>query len=196
MSKALVGLLGILLCGASIFYIRSLSAGEKKASALDNTKTVYGSVGGDILPCTWDVKFPERVMPENKSGSVLVEASSSADAACESTISLRAPSFDVSPNKEEQKINLPAGKKGSLSWILTPRKTGIYEISVSDILNTKIFGITVTNTFGLTAVQAQLASTVGGLFGPMLTLPWWWDRLRNHKQNSDSKKSDSQPAES
>ena len=88
-------------------------------------------------------------MSENKTEGLTINLKSPKETECESTISLQAPGFDISPSKEEQTVNLPPAKSGSISWILSPRKTGTYEISVSDQINTKIFGITVNNIFGL-----------------------------------------------
>ena len=160
------------------------------AISKDNEEQVFGMIEG-IPPCSWDASPPERVVAENKSQAIVIEVASPTDSECESTISLRAPGFDISPYNAEQKIALEAGKEGSLSWILNPRKTGTYEIAVSDILNTKIFGITVTNVFGLNAMQAKIASFGGTLFGPMLTVPWWWDRLRKKKENTQTQKDNS-----
>lgn len=182
MIKTIIGVGGIVLFLCSIFIYFHLKKSAELASSLDDEKTAYGSIGEGPLPCTWAAQTPERVMAENKTQAVVVEATNIIDEDCESTLSLRAPGFDMAPPKEEQKINLTAGGRGSLSWILTPRKVGTFDITVSDILNTKIFGITVTNVFGLSAVQAKFASIIGTLFGPMLTVPWWWDRLRGRKQ--------------
>ena len=104
------------------------------------------------------------------------------DENCRSLISLRSPGFDISPAKDEQTISLNKGGKGSLSWIITPRKSGTFDIALSDSTNTKIYGISVTNILGLSAFQAKIASIFGGLFGPMFTIPWWWDKLRGRSK--------------
>jgi hypothetical protein len=109
---------------------------------------------------------------------------------CESNISLRAPGFDISPPKEEQKITIPPKNSGSLSWIIIPRKTGSYDLIVADVLNTKIIGITVTNLFGLSPTQAKAFSILGSLFGPMFTVPWWWDRWQRKSKPRTSEPSE------
>jgi len=187
MAKKFIAIAGILLFLSALLLGNSLRKGENLASALDDEKNVFAIMEGPP-PCTWEVNVPERVIAENKSQAIVVEVSNSADVDCESTLSLRAPGFDMSPPKEEQKIILKSAGKGSLSWILTPRKTGVFEIAVSDIINTRIFGITVKNVFGLTASQAKLFSIVGSLFGPMFTVPWWWDKFRGRKQKQEIRK--------
>lgn len=186
MSKLGIGLVGIFLFFSSFSLGNNLRTGEKLAAALDNEETVFAVTGDDVAPpCSWNVSVPERVMAENKSQAVVVEVSNSVDVACESIVSLRAPGFDVSPAKDEQKITLKSGGKGSLSWILIPRKTGTFEIAISDIVKTRIYGITVKNVFGLTTTQAKSFSIVGSLFGPMFTVPWWVEKMwfrRKRKQ--------------
>ena len=142
-------------------------------------------------PCVWDVQQPEKIMSEDKTQSIKVAFKNPAKKTCETYMSLRAPSFDTSPSKDEQKISVPPGKTGSLAWIITPRKTGTYELSVSDILNTRIFGITVTNIFGLNTTQAKVFSMLGTLLGPMLTVPWWVDKWFQRKRKQEPKKEDS-----
>lgn len=194
MSKVVIGLVGILLFFTSFSLWNNLLTGEKSALKLDDEETVFAVTGEDVVPpCSWSVSLPERVMAENKSQALLIEVVNSIDVACESIVSLRAPGFDISPAKDEQKITLDSGGKGSLSWILTPRKTGTFEIAVSDIVNTRIYGITVKNVFGLTTTQAKSFSIVGSLFGPMFTVPWWvekWWHRRKRKQEHRNDEND------
>lgn len=189
MGKTFIGIVGILLFVFGIFLSNTLRNGERSASSLDGKKTVFGMISDEgPPPCSWDAKSPERVMADNKSQAVVIEVKNTDKKTCESILSLQAPSFETSPPKDEQKITVPAGKAGSLSWILTPRKPGTYQIAVSDILNTKIFGITVTNMFGLTATQAKTFSFFSGLLGPMLTVPWWVDKWFQRKKKQEVKK--------
>lgn len=186
MTKTLIAVTGVAVFMTSFILNNNFRKGERNALSLDKKETKYGSIGEGPLPCAWEVKPPERIISEDKSQAVVLSIMNQSDTECESIVSLRAPGFDYSPVKEEQRIMLKEKAKGSLSWILTPRKTGTYEIAVSDILNTRIFGITVTNTLGLSTVQAKVASVLGTLFGPMLTVPWWWEKLRKNKEGQKS----------
>ena len=179
--KTTIALLGIFLFVVAMIFKNNFVSGEKSANTLDREDKQYGMIEGP-LPCSWEAQEPERVVSESKSQAILVRVKNEVGEPCESKVSLRAPGFDISPIKEEQVINLDDGKEGSLSWILSPRKIGTYEIAISDPLNTKVYGITVTNVFGLSTVQAKLFSGLGTIFGPMLTIPWWWERLRKKKQ--------------
>ena len=188
MFKLFLAVAGIVLLITSVFFFNSIKQGEQLAAEVDTSETIYGSINEGPLPCTWDVRDPEQVVSEDKSQAILVTTTNELDIPCETVLSLRAPGFDMSPQKEEQKISLVASSSGSLSWILTPRKTGTFEIALSDVLNTKIFGITVKNMFGLNALQAKIASIFGGLFGPMLTVPWWFDKFWQRKKKQSGQK--------
>lgn len=172
---------GLLLLVLSFYVNKNIKNSQSSASALDKSQISYGIIMGPP-PCSWEVASPERVVSENKTQALQITTSNAGSEPCESVLYLRAPGFDITPNKEEQKISLEAGANGSISWILMPRKVGSYEIAVTDNLETKIFGITVKNLYGLNAVQAKAISFLGTIFGPMLTVPWWWDRLRKKRQ--------------
>lgn len=187
MSKKIVGILGLIIFIIGVYVWITIYKSEQLAKALDQTKTTHGFIDGPP-PCTWETTAPEPVMSENTSQAIQIKTANSIDVACETTLSLGAPGFDKSPDKEEQKIVLEKGAIGSLSWILTPQNTGTYEITVSDMLNTKIYGITVTNVLGLSPIQAKVLSGVGSLFGPMFTIPWWWDRIRRKKDIKEENK--------
>lgn len=188
MIKLYLAVAGIFLLSASILFFNSIKQGEELATEVDTSETIYGSISEGPLPCIWEVKEPEKVVSEDRSQAILVTTTNELDVPCETVLSLRAPGFDMSPQKEEQKILLAASSSGSLSWILTPRKTGTFEIALSDVLNTKIFGITVKNMFGLNVFQAKIASIFGGLFGPMLTVPWWFEKFWQRKKKPGGQK--------
>jgi hypothetical protein len=186
MTRTLIGGFGLALFLASLLLGVGVLAREWRASSLDDKQTAHGMISEELPPlCSWEATLSERVMAENRSQAVVVRTANPADRECQVTLAFRAPGFDVSPAKEEQKVALPAGGKGSLSWILTPRRTGAFQITVSDILNTQVMGIDVTDVYGLTAIQAKLFSLIGSLFGPMLTMPWWVERWRQRKEKRE-----------
>ena len=179
MMKTIIAMAGVLLFLVGLVLGISLIVGALRAASLDETNTIHAAISEDAPPfCTWEASISARVMTQNTSQAVLVKLNNPADRACESTIALRAPGFEISPMREEQKIALAAGAAGSLSWIVSPRRTGTFQIAVSDILNTQILGVTVKDEYGLTATQAKLLALVGSLFGPMLTLPWWVEKFK------------------
>lgn len=183
MQRLVIALFGMFLFVSGIFLGFGILQSRQQAVALDKEDRRYGAIIGDVMPCSWQAIPPERVFTENETQAVVVQATNPLeDQECRSAISLRAPGFDISPLKEEQQITVPAQSKGSLAWVLAPHKTGTYQITVSDVLDTKVFGVTVTNVFGLSAAQAQLFSLLGTLFGPIFTVPWWLDKWRERKE--------------
>lgn len=187
MMRTIIAVAGVVLFLVGLVLGINLILDALRASSLDETNTIYAVVGDDVPPfCTWEASLSARVMTQNTSQAVLVQVRNPADRECQSTLSLRAPGFEISPAREEQKIALAAGGAGSLSWIVTPRRTGTFQIAVSDILNTQILGVTVKDEYGLTAIQAKLLTLVGSLFGPMLTLPWWVEKLNLRKPKREA----------
>lgn len=188
MLRNLLTISGLIIFIAGISIFNNIRESENKALLRDDDKKGYGIITGEFLPCNWEVKEPERVIAEDKSAAILVGLKNTTSEKCESTISMRAPGLEIVPMKEEQTVTLSASKSGSISWILSPRKTGEFQIAVSDSINTKIYGVTVKNIYGLSTTQAKMASLIGSIFGPMITLPWWWDRLRGKKKEKDNEK--------
>ena len=179
MMRTIIAVAGVLLFLVGLVLGISLIFDALRAASLDETNTIHAAISDDAPPfCTWEASLSTKVMTQNTSQALLVQVSNPADKECQSTLALRAPGFEISPMREEQKIALAAGGTGSLSWIVTPHRTGTYQIAVSDILNTQILGVTVKDEFGLTATQAKLLALIGSIFGPMLTVPWWVDRLK------------------
>ena len=178
---------GASLVGLTIFLV-AVTAGalllimQQQAQFRDHVDDGFGIVMGDALPCAWEVDLSQRVLSENKTYSIIVNTKNPMDADCQSEVTLLAPGFDISPRKEEQIITAKANSRGSIVWIVTPDEAGEYEIAVTDGVDTVVTGVTVTNLFGLTAVQIQMLAVVGSILGPMLSIPWWLDRLQQRKK--------------
>ena len=137
MTKLIIAVLGIIVFLSSLSVENAVREGEKLATARDNKKHIFAIVGEDTPPaCEWNVLKPERVMADNKTQAIVIQTKNSDKKMCESYISLRAPNFNLKPSKEEQKVSLKPGSKGSISWIIAPQKKGTFDITVSDIINT------------------------------------------------------------
>lgn len=183
MVRRAVGLAGmvifLLAFGAGALLFRA----NQQAQSRDYTDTRFGVMASDIPPCVWEVSLPQRVLTEDNSQSIVIHATDPADVDCQSALTLLAPGFDISPRKEEQIITVKPKGRSSIAWIVTPQKLGAFEIAVTDGIDTRVMGVTVTNVLGLTALQAQILVVAGSLFGPMFTIPWWYDRMQQRKRN-------------
>ena len=99
--------------------------------------------------------------------------------ACEATMTLAAPDFNLGPPETSQTIRFPPGKDSARpTWVLSPKKAGTFRVVVSlesatSERDAAQIGITVHTVLGLTPMQAELLSRVGSVLGPMLTIPWW-----------------------
>ena len=173
--------------GATIFAIALLLGAYLllagwRAQSRDRHESKHGVIVSDFAPCVWDVGMAQRVLSENNSQTVEVNTENLIDAECRSELTLLAPGFDVSPRKETLLLTAQPKSSGSIAWIVAPKSTGSYEIAVSDGIDTRTVGVTVTNALGLTATQSQILTFLGSLFGPMLTVPWWFDRWQQRKR--------------
>jgi hypothetical protein len=154
---------------------------QRQARAIDHEETGFGVIAGDFLPCVWEVDLSQRVLTENKSHTIVVNATNGMDEKCQSSLTLLAPGFDISPRKDEQVISAEANDRGSVAWVVASDKAGEYEIAITDGVDTRVLGVTVTNLFGLTAVQLQVLAVIGAILGPMLSVPWWLERIQRKK---------------
>jgi len=175
------------LVGLAIFIIATCVAAlllttSQQARARDHTNTRFGVVSSGTPLCVWEVALPQRVLAEDNSQFLVVNATDPAKTDCQSSLTLLAPGFDISPHKEEQILTAKSQGSGSIFWIVTPHKPGSYEIALSDGINTRVLGVTVTNLLGLTALQAQILTTLGTLLGPVITIPWWLERWQQRKR--------------
>ena len=177
-----VGLVGLVILLLAIIAGFLLFRTNQQAQSRDHVDTQFGVIASDIPLCTWEVVLPQRVLTEDTSQSIVILATDPADVDCQSSLTLLAPGFDVTPHKDEQIVTAKPKGQGSIAWILIPLKPGSFEIAVTDGINTRVMGVTVTNILGLTAVQAQILVVAGSLFGPMFTFPWWIDRWQQRKR--------------
>lgn len=184
-----VAVCGLLLFLGSIGLGFYLTFHAIKAVGLDRSED---RAGGGILPiCSNRNSYSKinvsRLMTVDETQSLTVAVSNTdRTVECETPVSLYTLDFDVSPQDNMRDVLVPPGQTMTTGWILRPRKLGTFQIEVDSIFVAHFLGITVTNVFGLRAWQAQLLSSLGAFFGPLLTAAWWYDRWKERKR----KKSD------
>jgi len=157
--------LGLYLLGGTLF-----------AAIKDHLITTISA--GECLHPLGGAHVSKRTMTENESQALTVDLVNQNGQECEVTAKLSAPNFDIAPSEESQTITLPSHGNASLVWILTPQKTGVFEVLISAESDYQVIGINVTNLLGLSPIQAQLLSYIGSFFGPMLTAPWWYEKWK------------------
>ncbi len=87
--RKLLGALGVFLFLSALLLGLYLVLVNWLAVAQDSRETVHGIA--DPPPCDWDVAPPERVMSEESTQTMVIQAANPLDGPCESVISLRAP---------------------------------------------------------------------------------------------------------
>lgn len=181
MLKRNVAIIGLVIFLIAVAVGISLFVMQQQARLLDHEDTGFGVIVGDYPPCIWEVDLSHRVLSENKSQTIIVNATNDMDVECQSLLTLLAPGFDISPRKDEQIISADANSRGSVAWVVASDEAGEYEIAITDGVDTRVLGVTVTNLFGLTAVQLQVLAVIGSILGPMMTVPWWLERVQRKK---------------
>ncbi len=128
-----------------------------------------------------NVSISKRIMSKTDSQALTaVLSNSDRNEDCEVVVSLNAPNFNISPHEPDRIINLPPQKRATISWILSPRELGTFEVEVSAALSSQIVGIKVTdNVIGpLSPLWVKVLSSIGYILGPMLTVPWWYEQWK------------------
>ena len=172
------------------------SARDKEDIEIINVGPVNGQTGEEIPICDKpldEVVIKYRIMSENDSQSIVAILSNKSNKACAVFLRILAPNFTVSPLIQDTQLPsmfLNPGEVSHQIWILTPEKTGTFDISISANNSGKIIGLTVKNLLGLSPTQTQVLSYIGSAFGPMLTIPWWMEKLqiKNRKKTKKQKR--------
>jgi hypothetical protein len=165
------------------------------ARKLDRRFGLFFTALKPCSPLIEGLSVPGRVMSESESqvltvvlsnhdradGSIRnspVNGNNSRPAACEATVTLEAPDFNLGPPETSQTVRVPLGSIARLVWVLSPKKAGTFRVvallhPVTSESNTAQIGITVHTVLGLTPAQAYLLSMVGYVLGPILTISYW-----------------------
>jgi len=142
----------------------------------------------DCSDVTNEISFSKPTISESDSLALTVYLSNNDNRTCIGGVVLNAPNFDVSPTRTALRLELPPGHNThSVVWILTPKKAGLFPITVSSggytAFNT-VSEINVTDILGLTPTQAKLLSYLGTFGGAIFTAPWWYEQLTKRKNKA------------
>lgn len=184
MAKTLLGVLGAVLFAAGIVFAGAILVNTAGAAARDTSDINHGMVIGDP-PCDWKASISDRVMSENETRALVINTTNQFDEPCRSQIRIAAPGFLITPRSEEQTLAVPPKRSGAVAWVLSPGKTGTFDVVVSDSLSTYALGVRVTDVLGLSAVQARIVSVIASVLGPMCTFPWWFDKWLQRRRRAE-----------
>lgn len=183
MIKNILAIGGLLLFLIGLFLFFRVRQASSAAVGFDNQWQTGGEDVGVCSDLLRQANVADRVMSERESQALnILLVNDNSPAPCNTTITLAAPNFDMSPPESNRPVTVPPGEEVTLNWIISPRRTGTYVISISTPTQAITLGITVTTVLGLTAVQAELLSILSTLLGPMLTVPWWYEQWQKRKK--------------
>lgn len=173
---------GVVLFAVSIAIGCGLARSFFSAVALDFNFSAVSA--GPCLHPLMDAQLEKRIMSEKESQALKVILKVY-DAKCIATVTISAPKFDIGSDKAEKVINLKPLEERELIWVIAPKETGTYVIGISAGMDNMTLGVSVTNILGFSAKWAQVLFYIGGLFGPILTLPWWLEKYSKRKKAKD-----------
>ena len=212
-SKGLVALFGLVMfMGALALLVSSGISfpfpGESSAAG--------GGGDGELPPCLWEVsgavvgEVPEQgidadpvdldniVMKQSDNLALIVKATPfEGDEECSGTLSADAPSFNISPS-EAFTASATSQRPAIAALIFAPNTTGRLMFSVSSFGTTffELYDVSVTNSMGIGPGLSQTFTLLGTVFGPILTLPWWLDWIRERrKERTTAETEQEEPSE-
>ena len=145
-----------------------------------------------------DVKASSKTISDEKNLGLTVSLSpAGSKVGCRDTVVLDAPNFKT--NAKEKDVAVPpvastsngkaekdkmAASTKEFSWNLNPQETGQAKIGVTTNKGSDYAQVTVENELDVTKLlidTSQILSGLGVLLGPVLTIPWWFDKLRGRR---------------
>lgn len=195
-----LALVGVVILVVGLAFLWSLRRWQLAAAGLDRNPDPEGPVTGDPAGCGRlvepEVALPRRVMALQETQALTVILSSAAAESCQVAVALNAPHFLLSPLEPRQQVTVGPGQRAQVTWILLPQEVGTFDLVLTVGGGITVLGITVTNALGLTAGQLQILSALSTVLGPMLTVPWWyerWQAWRARRRREEEKKEEATP---
>lgn len=114
------------------------------------------------------------------------------DTECQIILDINAPAFEVSPSKNINKTIVFTGNQEKILLILKPMSMGNKTIILDEVYTTdsesKVFSVSVVNTFGLKIKTAESMSLVVSFLAFVLMLPWVKQTIENLIKSKSSSK--------
>lgn len=160
-----------------------------------------GSAGEPLPPCNWGIsglvvgevpaeRLPEpdldRIeMSENENMALFVTASPfEGDEDCEGFLNAHGPGFQIAPSTVSTTGTAVTHERpATFVLVLSPQKAGtqMFSLASARVGYFEVHHVNVKNWMGVSPFVAQIFAAVGGVLGPILTVPWWLDRRREAK---------------
>lgn len=178
----------IVAAGFSFLLVRTLF----KARGLDTVdefrgKTTAGMRCADVAS---ETHVSKRIISENESVLVTVTLTNRLPEKCEAEVKIYISDFDISPPQASQSVEFSSDQeRANVLWSIRPRKGGEFQLATLVVQErVETVGIIVTNFLGFTPFQAQILSIMGSALGPVLTVPWWYERWKERRRKKKPSK--------
>ncbi len=171
-------------------FVLAMAIGTMLFQGYLNAADLDGKIEGAFStdPCfnpLQDAVLERRIMTLKESQTLTVILAANSTTGCQATVKIQAPNFESSEAYWTRTVKVPPmGEPIESVWVLLPRGTGTFKIAVStnDLKNARLQrGVSVIDILGYPASWLQVFIIAGLILGPMLSLPWWFDRLRLNK---------------
>jgi hypothetical protein len=184
-----LALIGLAVAALALVLLLALLAARADATTVDRRPApgtpVEDAAGSCGVFVTSEVLLARRVMSEQASQSLTVALTNEGADACAVAVTLAAPDFRASPPQTQLTVTAAAGATTEHAWVISPLRAGDFEVAVIVGNSVTVLGISVTTVLGLTPLQAEILSLVGSVLGPMLTLPWWYERWQERRARQE-----------
>lgn len=190
-TRALFGLIGVFLLSLSV-PLGALFEKELKAIRQDFRELV--PVVGLKEEISFEATLSKRVLSENETTTLNAYLTNKGFSVLDDKVLLTNSSFDSSP-EDQQNVVVAPGEVKVITWILTPKKKGEFQISVTAHHETIFLGVVVTDILGLPTrtiyIIAGIAGAIvfiGGLIVIIRFILELREKRKQRKENTSSER--------
>lgn len=144
--------------------------------ATDRIDNVLLSAGCSSMPT--EVQVSSRILTKESTATVTVTlTNSNAYVPCIVDASLIGTAFKIAPS-EPRKTQVDPKGSVTIQWSVRPEVEGNHDLLLSvPPAPGRTIGVVVTSSWGLLPEQSRWLSLAGSILGPLLTVPWWLEKI-------------------
>ena len=164
-------------------FLEKTTASHYTTSPNDAAAAAGTSDPGD-QPCHLEFLPIERVQQVGQSFTIVAVVRPTEGEGCEIAVEAYASAFKVEP-KQFSRSEARGPRARKLHFNVLPKEPGKQELSFGNASETYTFEIEVRQYPFVPAKISFWFPMLGGVFGGMLTIPWWLERVRKKKPLND-----------
>ena len=188
MNKKILAISGVFVLlgamGLSI-YLWLATSDARSLSGVEQDKLQSGDSCASALK---GVRVSPNIMSKNDSRALTAFLyNSDRNQECKVVVRLDAPDFQVIGSEPDLIQILPPDQNKTISWILSPKKSGTFQVTVNTPFVSRMVGVEVTNDEIISPLAQWWVSVLVYFLGSTLQLPWWLERWEKRKQQKQNK---------